>query len=133
MAYMSGFDGSLTIATGGTALVAAIEEWIVNQDSDIIVARAKGDTWKTKFLGSSEWRAEVRAIVDDAVLSAALIVNQALVTAEFIMKTGGTNLSFIGAVALLSNLTTESPPDGPVILRATVTGTGALTQAAFVV
>ncbi len=128
MPPMSGFDGTLTIFTGGTALVTQIEEWIMNQDSDIIIAFAKGDTWKTKFLGSSEWRAEVRSLVDDAVAASALLVNQALVTAAFIMKVGTTNLEFVGAASLLSNITTESPVDGPVILRATVTGTGALVQ-----
>lgn len=135
MAFLSGFAGSMTVAAspndGAVAFTTNLEEWIVFQDSEIIEARAKGNPWKTKFLGSSEWRAEIRSLVDDALAgaAAALIVNQAVVDVEFIMEAGaGTNLSLVGANALLSNVTTESPVDGPVIIRGTITGTGALAQ-----
>lgn len=130
MAHLSGFDGSVIgdlVGTGELAL--KIEAFDVDDDADVIEARAKTDAGYTRFLGARKWSGTIEFLVQDDAIAASLEAGQTITDIEFVLKASATALSLKGS-GFLSNVKTSSPIDGPVKGTATIVGNGVLTQAA---
>ena len=83
--HQSGFSGSITwnagAGPGPLTLVSSttLQKWAVAQETSVIEAYAKGDTWKTKFPTVNRWSADVEALVPDGQTPATeLIVGQTI-------------------------------------------------------
>lgn len=129
MAHQSGYGGSLTIAGGGDAAIAlAVQEWSARLTNQISEAHAKGEDWKTKFLGPCEWQARVACLVqDDAADGLRAQLYSASAVGALSLKINSDD-SLDASSALVSVAEIEDPLDGPVRCVYTLDGDGAMTQ-----
>lgn len=122
MAHQSGYGGSVDITGGGPAAIAVgVEAWTVNQATEVIEARAKQDTWKTKFAGASEWDAQITCLVADDATS-----GWNTMSAVTNMKLEVNASDFFTGSGFISSHTLEDPVDGPVKITYGITGNGNL-------
>ena len=132
--HQSGFTGSLTFVAGPSSLVSSIapltlQKWSLAQETGVVSAFAKGDTWKTKFPTVNRWSADVECLVSDGVTPATqLITGQTITTAKFILNgTAAVPTDYLQGNGKITSLVVDDPLDGPVVARIKILGDGILT------
>lgn len=131
MAHQSGYGGSVVFGTGDApaAIAVGLEAWSVNQNTEIIEARAKGDGWKTKFAGASEWDGQITCLIADDAADGLLVASAAgdlRTFTDLLLKVNAAD--YLTGSGFISTVAIENPVDGPAKATYGLTGNGALAQ-----
>lgn len=132
MAHQSGYGGSVTAGSGNApaAIAIGLEAWNLDIATESHEARSKGEAWKTKFAGASEWTARITCLVQDDATDGLVFTTSGTIikrtVTDLLLKVNAndyiTGTGFVDAVAV------ESPVDGPAKATYGIIGTGALAE-----
>lgn len=131
MAHQSGYGGSVVFGTGDafSAIAVAVEAWSVNQNTELIEARAKGEGWKTKFAGASEWDGQITCLHQDDATNGLLVASATGASRTFtdlLLKINAAD--YLTGSGFVSTVAIDDPVDGPAKVTYGLTGNGALAE-----
>lgn len=132
MAHQSGYGGSVTIGSGSApaAIAIGLEEWSLDIATESHEARAKGEPWKIKFAGASEWTARIGCLVqDDASDGLILTTSGTLVlrtVTDLLLKLNDDD--YIKGSGFVDTVSVISPVDGPAKATYGIIGSGPLEE-----
>ena len=126
MATFSGSDGVIRI---GTAVMAEVRSWSVDQTSDTNDDTVMGDSWRTHKASLKSWTGSADVLFDDTDTAGQVAcVLGATITVSFMMEGNSTGDHRLYGSATITNKTVNASYDGLVESSITFQGTGALTE-----
>ncbi len=129
MPHISGYGGSITIVGGWLAVPIKLETWDVNTTSLIFEGRAKGEAWKTKWVGPAKWEATVTCLVQHDAADGLLPEVYGEATPISNIQFHNTTEDYLKATnGIITGVSVSNPIDGPAKATYTITGTGAMTH-----
>lgn len=126
MATLKGNDGTVKV---GSAAIAEIRSFSVDETMDTIEDTSMGDTYRTFKTSLKSWSGSVDIFFDDTDTTGqgALTVGSE-VTVNFQIEGDTTGDHLLSGTALVTGRTVNSSFDGLVEASLTLQGTGALTE-----
>lgn len=126
MATFSGSDGVIRI---GTAVMAEVRSWSVDQTSDTNDDTVMGDSWRTHKPSLKSWTGSADVLFDDTDTAGQVAcVLGATITVSFMMEGNSTGDHRLFGSAIITGKTVNTSYDGLVESSITFQGTGALSE-----